>query len=123
MAKKKTGRPPKYKPEYCEQIIKLGREGTQTTGLAVSLGVTKTCLQQWCVDYAEFSVAFQKARAECEQYYLNLAKNRAPVSDNMLKFLLTACHGYREKTDILQHVTADVNAKVLVSSWGDDGDQ
>lgn len=119
----KTRRPTLYKPEYCERIIAYGKQGVQTAGLAAKLGVAKTTIQEWVSVHPEFSVAFQKSRALCEQYLLDLAVKRSRGankngSDYMLKFLLSACHGYREKTD--QTVTAEVtNRRVIEVEFGD----
>jgi len=102
----KMGRPTLYKPEYCQRIIELGKLGKQTGALAAELEVTKTCLMEWCDVYPDFSYAFHVSRNCCEQFLIDLANKQAKGevlgSSPMLKFLLSACHGLREKTDVNQ---------------------
>lgn len=108
----KVGRPTKYKREYCQRIIELGEDGDQPVALSAELHVSKSTIHQWREDYPEFSDAFDISRDCCERYWLNLAKNRANGtmngSDAMIKFILSAAHGHREKSDVTTEVTADV---------------
>lgn len=60
------GRPSKYKPEYCERVIELGKEGKSLTQIAVALDVSKATIIYWSDNYIEFSTALTRAK-ECEQ--------------------------------------------------------
>jgi hypothetical protein len=108
----KIGRPTKYKPQYCQRIIELGRDGNQPVALCAELLVGKSTMHMWRENYPDFRDAFDVSRQLCEQYWLNLAKNRANGtmngSDVMIKFILSAAHGHREKSDVTTEVTADV---------------
>jgi len=115
--KLKAGAPTKYDPKYCDLVIKLGKQGKQTSGLACAIGVTKSTLQEWASVHPAFSVAFAKSRQECEDFLINLAtkktKGQNPNgSDAMLKFLLSACHGLREKSDVSSTVDMTVKGKI-----------
>ncbi len=48
------GRPSSYKPEYCEQVYRLSLLGLNDKEMAVFLGVTETCLNNWKLKYPEF---------------------------------------------------------------------
>lgn len=81
----------------CEFIIKLGKNGVETAGLAAKLATSKQVLHEWVNTHPEFAEAFKESRALCEQYWLDIAAKRArggKGSDKMLAFLLAACHGY-----------------------------
>lgn len=86
----RTGRPTKYKPEYCQKIIKFfsiepyrevevthrnkkGEEWTTTVlrpndlrfieSFAYSIGVDDRTLSDWALHIPEFSLAYKKAKA------------------------------------------------------------
>ena len=57
------GRPSLYKPEYCERVIELGREGMSIIEMAAEIGVSRSTLEEsWPELSAEFSEAFARAR-------------------------------------------------------------
>jgi DNA-binding XRE family transcriptional regulator len=64
MAKEKHpgGRPPKYKPEFCDAIVELGRDGLSIAEMACELGVMRQTLANWAEEYPEFLVAFTRAK-------------------------------------------------------------
>ena len=48
------GRPTEYKPEYCEAIIELMRDGRSIYEVAAELGVAKKTLYNWADAHEEF---------------------------------------------------------------------
>lgn len=56
-----AGRPTLYRPEYCEKVIELGKEGNSRVQIAAELGVAKSTLQEWEKEFPEFSVAITRA--------------------------------------------------------------
>ena len=63
------GCPTKYRPEMCEQIIELGRQGYSKVEMACELGVTKVTLLQWAKEKADFSYAFTRAQEESQRWW------------------------------------------------------
>jgi len=61
-----AGRPSKYKPEFCEQVIDLGKAGKSQVQIAVELGIPRTTMLSWADAHEEFSTALTRAK-ECEQ--------------------------------------------------------
>ena len=61
-----VGRPSKYDPAYCEQVIELGKEGKSVEQIAVRLGVGTRTMYEWRDVHPEFSHAMEVAK-ECEQ--------------------------------------------------------
>ena len=113
--KKKVGRPSTYDPSYCDLVRKLGATGGMAASFAAALGVNKDTIYQWGKDHAEFSDALKDAKSSGEAFYLKQAENRARNgSDVMIKFLLSAAYGYREKTDNQQEVTIKGSAADII---------
>lgn len=54
------GRPSKYRPEMCEQVINWMYQGHSKTEVAYLLKISKETLYQWVKEYPEFSDAIKK---------------------------------------------------------------
>ncbi len=63
-------RPTRYKPEYCEQVIVLGREGMSVVEMAADLGVHRETLEEnWPAAHPEFSEAFTRAKVLSQAWW------------------------------------------------------
>lgn len=62
MAKGKGGRPSLYKPEYCDVVINLGKDGASMAAMAAEIGVDRGTLRDWTKTHEEFSIAIARAR-------------------------------------------------------------
>lgn len=58
------GRPTKYKPEYCEMLIKHGQDGLSYESFAGVIDVNVDTLYEWEKVYPEFSEAKNNFRAK-----------------------------------------------------------
>jgi hypothetical protein len=56
------GRPTDYLPEYCEQVIELGRQGKSKAQIAATLDVARMTLDNWAAVHPEFLDAITRAR-------------------------------------------------------------
>lgn len=65
----KTGRPSKYDPIYCEQLIEHLSGGASIASFAASIGVARSTVHQWAEDYPEFSDALKVAKARCAAWW------------------------------------------------------
>lgn len=63
-----VGRPSKYKPEYCEKVIQLGKLGKSVEQIACELDVGTRTMYEWRDVHPEFSHALETAK-EFEQYW------------------------------------------------------
>ena len=89
---KSTGRPTKYKPEYCQAIIAyFDIKPTDSKGDANDLpfilnfcqhiGISKQCLSEWVAKYPDFGDAYRLARGKQEQHLVtNTLQNRYNAS-------------------------------------------
>lgn len=76
-----AGRPTKYDPKYCEEVIEYMKEGASLTSFAAHIGVARDTLSQWCVTHEEFSAAVKIGKANCAAWWENIARLNA-VSGN-----------------------------------------
>lgn len=63
----KRGRPTEYRPEFCDLVLGLGKEGKSFTQMAVATGHDKASLIRWKEEYPEFRIALTRAleRSQC----------------------------------------------------------
>lgn len=60
--KRPVGRPSKYKPEYCERVLELAKEGASMAEYAAEFGIDRTTLFDWRDQHEEFSTALTRAK-------------------------------------------------------------
>lgn len=60
--KNPVGRPTKYKPEYCEKILELAKEGKGWVAWALACGVDRPTLYAWGDQHPEFLTALKEAK-------------------------------------------------------------
>lgn len=116
-----AGRPSKYDPNFCEELIIAAKQGFSLTGFAGIIGVSRSTIQQWEVDYPEFSVAVSIAKSvlahSWEKRGINIADgNGGPGAAGMVQFALRnlASDDWKEKQEI------DMKAEVSLVGALDD---
>lgn len=55
------GRPTKYNPDFCEQIVGFGKEGMSKAEMANAFDVTRETLDEWGKAHPNFSDALHRA--------------------------------------------------------------
>ena len=79
MASKKTGNPvgapSKYKPEYCDIVIKHGKEGKSLEQIALQLDVSYRTLCNWREEFPEFFHALETAHRFSQAWWEDTAQN------------------------------------------------
>src|SRR5690606_1420426 len=77
--KARTGRPSKYSPAYCEEVIRFLAQGHSVTAFAGEIGVARSTVFKWAAEIPEFSDALSigqaKAVATWERVLLEIARN------------------------------------------------
>lgn len=64
------GRPSKYDPMYCDQVIELGKQGMSVVEIACEIGVSRNTLEtNWPEEHPEFLEAFARAREESQAWW------------------------------------------------------
>jgi hypothetical protein len=64
-----TAVPSGYKPEYCERVIELGREGKSKAYMCAALGITRPTLAKWADKNPEFNDALELASLLSQQWW------------------------------------------------------
>jgi hypothetical protein len=62
------GRPTKFKPAYCNEVIAAGQEGLSLTAFAGSIGVARSTINEWMGEHSEFSEAVKVHQAKRTEY-------------------------------------------------------
>ena len=57
------GRPSLYKPEYCEQVEELGKDGKSQEQIAAELNVDPATLRNWAGEFPDFFLSLTRAKA------------------------------------------------------------
>ena len=83
-----AGRPTKYKPEMCEQLVGLMADGLSKTAACVELGITTQTLYRWGEEKPEFSDAIKKGEEACSHWWE--CKGRDAVQGEIEGFNATA---------------------------------
>lgn len=63
------GRPTLYRPEYCETVIELGKQGDSLVQMAAHFDVSRQTIENWASDHPEFLEALSKAKAHCQNWW------------------------------------------------------
>jgi transposase len=72
--KRPVGRPSLYKPEYCEEVIALGKIGKSTEAIGAILGVGTKTLYNWRDENPEFLHALELAKEFELQWWEDIAQ-------------------------------------------------
>ena len=121
----KMGRPTLYKPEFCEQVIELGKQGKSITQMAAKLEVDKASLLKWKNEKDEFSTALRVALTYSQDWWEDKAQTGL-VDRNfnaaLWKHCVTSCfrEDYAEKREEGPSITIVTNSTVDVRQLGDD---
>jgi transposase-like protein len=68
------GRPSLYKPEYCERVVELGKQGCSPMEIAADLDIDRTTLYYWSEQYLDFSTALKKAKVHEQAWWEKMGK-------------------------------------------------
>jgi hypothetical protein len=104
------GAPLTYKPEFCQRVIELGREGKSLVQIASALDCHKTTLLEWEKRFEDFSHAMARARMESQVWWENMGQSglTADKFRDPLWAKQVSCrfpHDYREQSQTnLQHL-------------------
>lgn len=64
-----AGRPSLYKPEYCAEVIELGKEGKSPAQMCSHFDISRQTLDNWASDHSDFLEALTRAKAHCQAWW------------------------------------------------------
>ncbi len=106
------GRPSKYDPDYCRQIVEHMSDGASITSFAAEIDVARSTITEWEKVHPEFSLAVQKAKAKCAAWWERLGREGASGSKEVNPTLVIfglknmSADDWRDKQEI-DHRSAD----------------
>jgi hypothetical protein len=139
-AKAHVGRPSKYDPKFCDELIEYfdiephfetpvltrRKDGTEVekvafiasdlptlAGFAVKIGVDRDTLKEWAHVHPEFSAAIKKAK-ECQENILVTNGLKGLYDTSFAIFTAKNVMGWRDKQEI-----TGKDGKDLVITWND----
>lgn len=78
---KPVGRPSKYSPAYCTEVVECLSEGHSVTAFAGRIGVARSSVFKWAGEYPEFSDALKVGQAKAVEYWESRLKDIASGRD------------------------------------------
>jgi hypothetical protein len=72
-----AGRPSKYDPAYCGQIIEFCKDGASISSFAASVGVCRDTITDWGQAHPDFLAAVKAAKARVAAWYDETARKIA----------------------------------------------
>lgn len=99
-----TGRPTKFKPEYCQMLEDHMAEGYTFESFAGLIGVNFDTLYEWCKVHANFSESKNKGRPKQllanEKMLKEIAKGKIRNANVTAQiFIMKNCHGWKDRIE------------------------
>jgi hypothetical protein len=66
---KPVGRPTKYDPSFCEEVVKMGKLGKSLAQMAAKFDVARATIDLWVRDHPEFMEALNRAKVHCQAWW------------------------------------------------------
>lgn len=109
-----TGRPSKYKPVYCDEVIAVMATGLSLTAFAGDIGVARSTVNEWINEHPEFSdavkIAKAKRTAELERQMMRF-ENGPAVTARIFALKNADPEEWREKQHVEHSGTVQVSTK------------
>lgn len=107
------GRPNKYKPEYCEQLISCMEEGGSITEFASIINVSRSTIHEWKKKYPEFSDAVEIGKEKAEAWFIAKGKDMLDNNPGLWKFWMSAQFGWSEKNETkVEHEGSSISVNI-----------
>jgi hypothetical protein len=81
-----AGRPTSYRPEFCDDVIELGKQGKSLAQMCAHFDIARQTIDNWAEQHPEFLEALSRAKVHCQAWWedkgmdgLAAGKLNAPV--------------------------------------------
>lgn len=61
-----AGQPTKYRPEYCDEVIELGKEGKSVAQMCAHFDISRQTIDNWASQNPAFLEAFTRAKVHMQ---------------------------------------------------------
>ncbi|MBI1620352.1 helix-turn-helix domain-containing protein [Aquamicrobium zhengzhouense] len=65
----KGGRPTRYRPEFCDTVVELGKIGKSKAQMAAHFDVSRQTIDNWAEVNPEFLEALNRAMVHCQAWW------------------------------------------------------
>ncbi|MCP4044611.1 MAG: hypothetical protein GY732_01310 [Gammaproteobacteria bacterium] len=104
----RRGRPTKYKPEMCDEVIEIAKTGVSKRALAATLGIANQTMLDWCNPenpcfQPKFSDAVKQAEAECYKFWEETTIDNLKDKDinvGVLALIMRNMHKWDQKQQV-----------------------
>lgn len=103
------GRPTKYKPEYCTQVVEFMGQGYSLTAFAAEIEVARDTVYEWESAIPDFSDAIKRARdarVRCLEKSILNTELSPVVTSRIFMLKCAAKHEYNENSEIKELLNA-----------------
>ena len=115
-----VGRPTKYRPEFCEQVIELGKLGKSIEQIGGALDVGTRTLFAWRDEYEEFQHALERAKEyemiwweEQAQTYMLEHKDGPKLNTGLWSRSMAARFPKKYRESVKQEITGKNGAPLI----------
>jgi len=109
------GRPSKFQPAYCDEVIAIMATGLSLTAFAGDIGVARSTINEWMDTYPEFSEAVKVAKAKrtaaLERSMLS-SENGPQVTSRIFALKNADPEEWREKQTVEHTASGDLAALI-----------
>lgn len=117
------GRPTKYEPRYCDEMIDFMAQGYSIGAFAGHIRITRRTLLNWKKDFPEFADAYEIAQATCQLHWekraIEIGKEGAPGGAPVMTIFALKNMGSDDWRDKIEH-SGNVGFEVKPLSESDD---
>lgn len=117
----------KYKPEYCQQVVEICKDGGSLVEFAAHISIGKQTLYDWRKRHPEFEKACQVAMAKSEQWWTKVGREGLfmggkdnPFQSSLYNFTMSARFGWSQKKE--SKIESDSLAALIMETVKDDDD-
>jgi len=124
-----AGRPTKYDPAFCDEIIDFLSEGYSVTAFAGYIRVSRSTVYLWAEEHPEFSDALNVGQAASALWWENQLRNNAQTGEGNATSCVfglknRAADDWRDKRDH-DHTSSDSTMtpqQIIIRAADEDGD-
>lgn len=108
----KMGAPTKYKPEYCDLIIKMAKDGASFTEFRAEIGgISRQTLHNWKDAHPDFMDAYTRAEVLGEAHWDSRMRNQLmfdkEINTALVKLYFANRFGWSDKTESKTDITSN----------------
>lgn len=67
--RKRSGRPTKYKPEYCDEVVELAKTGASMAEICSHFDICRQTIDNWAATYPKFLEALTRAKLHAQAWW------------------------------------------------------